>query len=232
MTSGDEKTLPKSDVRASEESMVELLFTENGEPAPEIQEVIDNALARTDKRVFIGNEPVFMLCLALQKILRLNIEPESLIPVLEEFYERANGSLVDENNDALEWGDILEQFFDAWPKVKYAGIMRRAIDAAKADTKPRPELEHLDPKRQFLGKVLYHRQKLEGSMKAFPFSAYLPKDVFGRTSEKTVWRILQRFCRDGILEPAGKGHAGIRKANLYRYIGDKASKKTGDKNDI
>ncbi|HLB75000.1 MAG TPA: hypothetical protein VJJ98_13345 [Sedimentisphaerales bacterium] len=201
--------------------MTELLFTEDGGLLPEIQQVIDNALGRTRKRVFIGNEPVFILCVELQKILRHNIKPESLVPVLEEFYDRADGSLVDENNDALEWEDIHEQFLDAWAKVKYAGIVRRAIEAAKADGEPRPELGHLDPKRQFLGKVLYHRQVLEGSSKAFPFSSYQAKNVLGISSEKTAWRLLQRFCREGILDLVKKGHSGYRKANLYRYRGGK-----------
>jgi hypothetical protein len=228
----DANSLLKSDGRASEESTAELFFTENGEAVPEILRVIENAIARTRKRVFIGNEPVFILCVELQKILRQNIKPESLVPVLEEFYDRADGSLVDENNDALEWEDIYEQFMEAWPKVKYAGIMQKAIEAAKADGEPRRELKHLDPKRQFLGKVLYHRQVLEGSTEAFPFSSDQAKKILGIGSEKTAWRILQRFCREGILELVKKGHYAYRKANLYRYTGDKARKEIGGTNDI
>jgi hypothetical protein len=184
-----------------------------------IEQAIQRSIPSGDEAIYIGNEQTFRLCVELQKFIKQDTD-ESLDPIIERFYEACNGLLVDEYGDPLSLEDVKDQFYDAWPKVSYPGLLQEAKERAKRHTIPRPELAHLDPQRCDLGTVLYEMQMMVGEDRDIYCSSYDAADILGIRSSRQALRVLKRFCyREKILRFVKQGNYRNREANFYHYIG-------------
>lgn len=188
-----------------------------------VEQAIQRALPTCDDVIHIGNEPVFRLCVELQRFLPKDTNIARR-PILERFYELSDGSLVDQDKEPLTLEDAWDQFLDAWPKVSYPGIFQQAKQKAQRHIKPRPELSHLDPQRRYLATVCYEMQQIMGDSRNIYLSSYDAAIILGIKDHKKALRALKRFCAEGILRFVKQGNFRRREANEYQYVGHKREK--------
>jgi hypothetical protein len=192
-----------------------------------VEQAIQQALLLCEEPVYIGNEPVFRLCVELRRFLPKNPDIP-LRPVLERFYELSDGTLVDDFGELLTLEDAWDQFLDAWPKVSYPGIVQEAKERANQSVEYRPELAHLDPQRRYLATVCYEMQQIVGTDANIYLSSYDAAELLGFTDHKKALRTLKRFCAEGILQFVKQGNFKNREANEYRYVGHEKPKRKPD----
>lgn len=185
-----------------------------------IEQAIQRALPTADEAIYIGNEPIFRLCVELQRFLPKDTDIP-LRPILECYYHLSDRLLVDEYGEQLTLEDAWDQFLDAWEKVSYPGILQQAVERARRHTRLRPELAHLDPKRGLLATVCYEMQQLAGEDKDFYLSSYQAARVLWLDDKRhrKALRMLNRFCTEYILKCTKRGDPKEDKANHYKYIG-------------
>lgn len=188
-----------------------------------VKQAIQQALLTCDGPIYIGNEPVFRLCVELRRFLPKNPDIP-LRPLLERFYELSDGVLEDDYGEPLTLEDAWDQFLDAWPKVSYPGIVQQAKERASQSVEWRSELTHLDPQRRYLATVCYEMQQIVGADRNIYLSSYNAAELLGIEDHKKALRTLKRFCAEGILRFVKQGNFKTREANEYHYIGHEKQK--------
>jgi hypothetical protein len=183
-----------------------------------IGKAIEQSLPAEREYIRIGNEQVFNLCVNLQKFLPKNTPEQELKPIFDDFWAKADGGLKDEHQNDLDYEDAWDQFQQAWPKVKYAGILQKAIE--KAQNSPiRPELSGMSPKCQRLGMLAYHWQMIVGEENSVCLSSYDAAEFLGdRKKQRQALRQLDLLCTKGILKKNKSGNFTSHESNEYRYV--------------
>lgn len=185
-----------------------------------VDEAIQRALPIADEEIRIGNEPTFRFCVELQRFLPKDTDIP-LRPILERYFEQADGRLVDEHGDPLTLEGAWDQFLEVWPKVLYPGILHQAIERAQEAIAKRPELSHLDPTRRRLARVCYEMQQIVGDDKDFYLSSYDAAEILWQDKKhyRKALRMFNRLSKEGLLECTKKGDPKKYRANHYRYTG-------------
>jgi len=172
--------------------------------------------------MYIGNEAVFRLARELRGV-DGDTDPATLRPHVRQWFEAASGKLAEACGPAGEvpetWPEVWAAFLEAWPKVKFppGTILRDAVQAAEADTRPIPKLDGLeDPAVLLLARTCRALQEHVGD-DCFWLSTVAAAKIIERGRQNTH-RLLRMFETVGLLEVVKRGNA--RQATRYRYIGE------------
>ena len=188
-----------------------------------IQRALEKAKAeyeQFDDSDFVGNRAVFILCQYLQGVIDVEkVTVEELDLYVHQWYDLCDGLLVDEGGDLLSYIEIWAQFIDVWqngrvkfPKIDYLTI---ALERAKKNTNPRPEVAHLDcPNTQLIAHTCYELQQLRQDGTFF-ISQEDAGRIIGK-GQKEGRLIMNLLLTEGVFTLIEKGRTGI--ASTYSYI--------------
>ena len=171
--------------------------------------------AISDIPIVIGNEPIFRLCVELQRELGCDIDVLDMEPAFNYFFKQYRDDLEDLFDEEEAW----IQFLDAWPKVKIVDILKRAVQMAQKSPIVYKGTK-LRPKQQYFASVCKYMQDIVGPGQVFYLSSYQAAEsiIADEGKHRQAHRYLGSLCTLGILEKVSTGNFASRKANEYRYI--------------
>ena len=179
------------------------------------ERIANQALAAEVKIGEIGNEPLFDLCQRLRGAFSEKTPACDLYSAFKNFYGgHSHLSRKYQQDEAwLMFEDIWDGKKVKWPKIPYFQI---AVDRAKKQTEPRPEMLGCDNEKLcLLAQVCFELQGLTQG-KPFSISQYQAAEILS-ISSRMGRLLLDKLERQGVLKLCKTGNYKKKLANTYSY---------------
>lgn len=193
------------------------------------REIHDTLRSELGGKHVVGNEAVFDFVARLKGIDNLDLDnllEHERDDICRMWYAAWKDDMFDgeyialckppEERELLSYEEILDQFEDAIPKVKFAkrDVLNRAIVKVESEPAPREALMVKSKPYKYAISLCYWLQKFQGDKPFFLSGKDLGK-AYG-VSQPRAWKILRGLTRRRRLEIAEEGKFG--KSTRYWYL--------------